>query len=161
MQFPIQKQTEDKWCWAAVSASVDNYFSPADLMQQCTVARDVLNALDCCTNPDSYNTGASLELALQKVGRFKQIFAGPAKFADVCAQLNANLPVGARIAWNQGGAHFVVITGFTVSPSGQQVLSIADPLFRNSTVYYNDFVSAYQAKTNGGGKWTHTYYVQP
>jgi hypothetical protein len=161
MQFPIQKQTEDKWCWAAVSASIDNYFVPSVNMQQCGVAHRVLPALDCCVNPDVCNTGASLELALSKVGRFKKMFLGPAKFADVCAQLNLNLPVGARIAWNQGGAHFVVITGFATSTSGQQVLSIADPLFPNSTIYYNDFVSAYQAKTNGGGKWTHTYYVHP
>jgi hypothetical protein len=161
MLFPIQKQKEDKWCWAAVSASVDNYFSPTPALQQCTVAHDVLPALDCCVNPDVCNTGASLELALAKVGRFKKMLLGPAKFTDICAQLNLNLPVGARIAWNQGGAHFVVIAGFSVSPSGEQVLSIADPLFWNSTIYYKDFVSAYQAKTNGGGKWTHTYYVRP
>jgi hypothetical protein len=165
MSFRVQKQTEDEWCWAAVSASVDHYFSSTSTVTQCWVAQRVLPAqvppLDCCANPATCNTGAALEDALSTVERFNQIIEGSVTFEDVYQQLNAKLPVGARIRWYQGGAHFVVITACSVSPSGKQVLTISDPLFPDSTVYYNDFLSAYQAKTNGGGEWTHTYYLQP
>jgi hypothetical protein len=164
MAFPIQKQIEDQWCWAAVSASIDHYFSPGSTVTQCIVAQEVLPAqvppVDCCANNDACNTGAALEDALAAVGRFKQVVSGPATFAAVCQQLNANMPVGARIEWYQGGAHFVIIAGFYVTASGRGVLTIADPLFANSNIYYNDFRSAYQANTNGGGEWTHTYFVQ-
>jgi hypothetical protein len=165
MSFRVEKQKEDEWCWAAVSSSIDHYFNRASTVTQCSVAQKVLPPqvppVDCCANSDSCNTGAALEDALSQVGRFNQMIEGYISFNDVYAQLSANLPIGARIRWYQGGAHFVVITSCLVAPSGKQVLTISDPLFPDSTVYYDDFLSAYQAQTTGGGEWTHTYYVQP
>ena len=61
--FQIEKQRKDKWCWAAVSVSVDHYFSPGSTTSQCQLAKEVLEdilktVLSCCSNPDECNVPA-------------------------------------------------------------------------------------------------------
>jgi hypothetical protein len=161
MPFPIEKQLEDKWCWAAVTVSVDHYFFPASTSSQCQIARDVLSIADCCSNPDGCNRAAKLQDALTDVSRLTEILPRPLRFDEIQREIDAKRPVCARIAWNEGSAHFVVVSGYRQSASGVQSVEVADPLFPSSTLEYDVFVSAYQngEVPQGGGQWVATFLV--
>jgi hypothetical protein len=62
-----------------------------------------------------------------------------------------------RIVWddNPGNAHSVVISGYTVSKSGAQLVQVDDPFYGRSIVDYKTFVSSYR----GSGQWERTYKV--
>src|SRR5437867_2038718 len=129
MPFQIEKQLQDKWCWAAVSVSVDHYFSPGSTFSQCRIARDVLGGLPCCGAPDTCNTPASLRAALDDVGRFRDRLPRPLLFDEIRQEIDARSPVCVRIGWNGGGGHFVVISGYRELASGAQLVEVSDPLF--------------------------------
>lgn len=161
-KFPLQKQIKDKWCWAAVTRSVDRYFNPKSTLDQCTVAQLVLGR-SCCPDADDCNQVEFLEKALSRLDRIDGV---PVRFglsfADICESIDNRMPICARIGWNGGGGHFVLICGYRKTSSGRQLLEIADPLFPSSLVPYEDFISGYQnmEQPRGGGKWTHTYRLK-
>jgi hypothetical protein len=155
----MQTQIEDEWCWAAVAVSVDHYFDSQSTKTQCQVAQAVLNNAGCCGNQDSCDQPAKLQDALGQragVGRLDQVLPRYLQFSEIQDKLKANLPVCVRIGWAKGGGHFVAIDGWSGSPASPQV-HVVDPLFADSTVDYNEFVSAYQ----GSGRWTATFLVKP
>jgi hypothetical protein len=65
-----------------------------------------------------------------------------------------SLPVGVRIAWSGGGAHFVAVTG-SVNSSG--LVHVQDPIYGTSDITYSTLSTVYQ----GTGSWTHTYFSKP
>mgnify|MGYP000482027845 CR=1 FL=1 len=157
MPFPMKRQALDLWCWAAVSAATEKYFNPLTAKTQCSIASDVKQTR-CCPRKEVCNTVDSLELALSKIGRLRApVVTGPIPFDQIRNEIRDGFPVAARIAWNGGGGHFVVITGYRKYPSRQEVITIADPLGTGGRWLYDDFVHAYQLT----GVWTHTYFLRP
>ena len=157
----VEQQEMDKWCWAAVSVSVDRYFAPGSASTQCRVAAQVLGIDQCYDNCDACNSAQRLEDGLQAVGRPPQKLTNPVTFDEIQRQIDAHLPVCVRIGWFSGGGHFVVITGYRETEWGEQLVEVADPLFPDSTIPYDILVSAYQNAEvpQGGGQWTHTYLL--
>jgi hypothetical protein len=154
----MQTQQEDQWCWAAIAASVDTYFSPFASSPQCRIAAAVLNSgSDTCNDPQKYNNPAKLQVALKAIGRYRATHIGPLSFEDLQAEIDAGRPVCVRIAWSGGGAHFVVLSGYHVSTTGVRTVDVADPLYPDSTRLFDQFPSAY----HGGGEWTATFFVNP
>lgn len=80
---------------------------------------------------------------------------GPAPWATVLQQLQQGLVLGARVGWNGGGGHFMVIYGATQN-GATQYLYIDDPIYGKSVLTYNQFLNNYQ----GSGKWTTTYLTK-
>jgi hypothetical protein len=152
----MQEQQEDQWCWAAVSVSVDRYFTKNQSpWTQCRIASDQLGG-SCCQNPDSETCDQPwfLEKALGKMNRMPDgPRTGQLSFVEVCQQLAKGRPVCVRIAWRGNGAHFVAITGQMVTSSGVEMLVVADPFWGTSMVSYDSFVSDYL----GAGQWTTSY----
>jgi hypothetical protein len=60
------------------------------------------------------------------------------------------------VAWSGGGGHFVAISGYATSPSGD-IVTIDDPIQARSTLLLSTFQSSYQ----GTGSWTHSYRTKP
>ncbi|HEV1285247.1 MAG TPA: hypothetical protein VNU44_08050, partial [Bryobacteraceae bacterium] len=91
--------------------------------------------------------------------------AGFLSFSEIQAQLDANLPVCVKIAWNEGGFHYLVITGYAVSPGGDPLVYISDPILMDSNVAvwdYNAFVFAYSPSyANAEGTWVDSFLVKP
>lgn len=156
MPFPIQTQIEAEWCWAAVAASVDSYFNPTSGVPQCGIAGDVLKK-DACGNPEASDLPATLQDALKVVDRLYGIRIGALTFDQVRQQIDAGCPVCVRIAWSGGGAHFVVISGYHLSPAGVRTVDISDPWYPNSVRDFDQFPQGY----HGGGTWTATFFVKP
>src|ERR1700682_5031054 len=68
-EFIMQPQQESEWCWAAVSSSVERYFSPTSHQTQCMIARGVLGIAGCCGDATPCNQPARLQDALTLLRR--------------------------------------------------------------------------------------------
>ena len=68
-EFRLQKQKHSFWCWAAVSTSLDHYFSPRSTSTQCRVAKTVLRVATCCGTPTpaGCNQAAFLQDATHRI----------------------------------------------------------------------------------------------
>jgi len=152
--FHMQTQLQTEWCWAAVTASVSQYYLAMSTWTQCSMVNDQLTQTTCCVNGSSpaCNQPYFLDLSLTRSGNLAAFAAGAASMAQVQAEINANRPLGVRIGWpNNGGGHFVIIEGYSTAND----LDIQDPWFGQSTVDYNHFQTSYQ----GTGAWTHSYWT--
>jgi hypothetical protein len=153
--FPMQHQLQSNWCWGAVSTSVDHYYNASSTVTQCQVVNNQLGRSDCCSNGSSSNCNVPgyLDKALTFVGRLDHWTGSTTAYNDVVTQINAFHPLGIRVAWSGGGAHFIVASGYE---SGNLVV-IDDPIYGTSVVTYNTLKGTYQ----GSGNWTHSYFTKP
>lgn len=156
--FVMETQQQALWCWAAVARSVDHYYAPKSNSEQCGIARRVLRIRNCCASPSPgvCNRVARLEEALRVVGRFRAKIRRHLDFDVVKAEIEEYGVVCVRIGWFGGGGHFVAIHGCRLSTSGVRMVDVADPLFPECTMPFDEFVSAYKSAV-GGGRWTTTY----
>jgi hypothetical protein len=154
-RFELETQEKREWCWASVSAGVHGYFSGQAGVTQCEVARRLLGK-DCCNDPDSCDSPQRLEAALEAIGTKVQVHPSRLDFEHLKLEIDAGRPVCARIGWFDGGGHFVVLYGYRESKDGDRQVLVSDPLFPDSIVDYEEFVSAYQS----AGHWAGTILLQ-
>ncbi|MET1088190.1 MAG: papain-like cysteine protease family protein, partial [Arthrobacter sp.] len=156
LSFNMQAQTQSNWCWAAASTSVSHYYWWFSHWTQCKVCNAELNRNDACNSPvpAACNVPWYLDRALTRTKNYVSI-TGPVTFAQIRAEIDAGRPLGARVGWNGGGGHFVVIYGYA-RIFGAQYVDIDDPIYGKSHLRLSDFSSNYQ----GSGTWTHTYYTK-
>lgn len=149
LNFTMQKQTQTNWCWAAVSASVGNYYGTGS-WTQCGVATAALDR-NCCNQPGPCNVYGYLDSALTITRSFNGMNQGSLQLSAIENQINMGRPIGLRCAWYGGGAHFLAIYG-----TNGNYLLIADSIYGYSTRALNAFPGSY----NGGGNWTNTYFTR-
>lgn len=156
LDFDMELQTQTNWCWAATSTSVSHFYWPWSSWTQCKVANAELGRSDCCsaTVPGACNVPWFLDQALDRTQNFVSI-SGVVSFETVRAEIDAGRPVGARIGWNGGGGHFMVIYGYCVF-GGVEYFDIDDPIYGKVHISVSDFTNNYQ----GSGSWTHTYMTK-
>ncbi|RON11494.1 hypothetical protein BK659_01425 [Pseudomonas brassicacearum] len=150
LNFTMQRQTQTNWCWAAVSASVGNYYGTGS-WTQCVVANDELDRNSCCNQPGPCNVYGYLDSALRTTRSFASMSQGSIQMNAIENQINMGRPIGIRVAWYGGGAHFLTFYG----TNGNYVL-VADSIYGYSTRALNTFPGSY----NGGGNWTTTYFTR-
>jgi|HubBroStandDraft_1064217.scaffolds.fasta_scaffold101489_2 hypothetical protein len=157
LHFRIQRQQQAEWCWAAVAASVERFFDKDSELEQCQVANKVFNQRKnrCCKDPSAYDVPEELEVALQKIHKWRNTLRGPLTFEQVQEEIDRGRPVCVRIQWLSGGGHFVVVRGYRLLSSGAQQLYVADPENPSNLVDYNEFKVAYY----GEGTWAETDFV--
>jgi Papain-like cysteine protease AvrRpt2 len=158
--FPMEHQEEPDWCWSAVAVSVQHYFDPNSKLTQPEFAVRALKVPLPEANQPWY-----LYKALADIERLSGNPQGPLAFADIQKELAANLPVCVHIDWNEGGSHFVVISGYRVSPGGNAQVYVSDPILQDSNVVlwdYDAFVMTYSPRyTHAEGTWVDTCLVRP
>jgi hypothetical protein len=156
LTFDMQMQTESNWCWAATSTSVSHFYWWWSTWTQCRVANGELSHSDCCNSPvpGACNVPWYLDRALTRTNNFVSIM-GQASFQQVKDEIDAGRPVGARIGWNGGGGHFMVIYGFS-RVLGLEYFDIDDPIYGKSHLAVSEFANNYR----GSGTWTHTYFTK-
>lgn len=156
LRFTMQQQQQSNWCWAATAASVDAFYGVGTTMTQCQIANVQKGVSNCCTNGASTapcNTYGFLDQALQTVGHFNRMTGTTTSFADVESEMLSGQPLGIRVAWSGGGAHFIAATGTEddgsvwVSDCGSGTTSL---------VAYDTLKTSY----NGSGSWTHSYFTK-
>ena len=158
LPFEMQEQQQGNWCWAAVAASVTTYWPTPRQWGQCDVVNAELTQTKCCAegNCASCNVQHSLHSVLTRVQHLCNTVTNAISYEDVCAELDAERPLCARIVTSELG-HFVAITGYVIGDPEQRVL-VDDPgLGRGRReVPYDTLRQDY----SGGGVWTHTYYLE-
>jgi Papain-like cysteine protease AvrRpt2 len=157
LDLSVPHQREDNWCWAATSHGISHFYNPKTTWSQCAIADAETGRTDCCGSGASgpCNVYGFLDQALTIVGDFDHMDAVVASFATVHQQIHLDRPLGVRIAWSGGGAHFVAIGGYRAAPA--QYVHVEDPWYGPSDVPYATLVNGYQ----GTGSWTHSYWTKP
>jgi peptidoglycan hydrolase-like protein with peptidoglycan-binding domain len=153
--FTMQAQQQSNWCWAAVSTSVSLFYDPTSSWTQCKVANAQLSRTDCCGAGASgpCNVYGYLDQGLQEVGHFDHLQNGTVTFQVLRGEIAGSRPLGIRVAWSGGGAHFIAAIGAEV---GDLVL-VGDPgSGTNSLVDYATLQTSY----NGSGTWTHSFFTK-
>jgi len=158
-RYVRQQQQETQWCWAAVSASVADFYGNASGWTQCSIATAELS-LPCCFQPlpAGANVPWWLEKALTRVARLASWRRSTVAFVDIQQEIQASRPLCCRILWvNSGGAaHFVTISGWSVDASGVEWLDIEDPDSGSVNTPRKKFETAYSSQ---GDQWTHSYFT--
>ena len=147
----MQPQQQTNWCWAAVGTSVGLFYNTGK-WTQCDTATGCLPGEDCCKAPAPCNVYGYLNESLSYTKSYDRYQSGTISVNTIKNELQAGNPVGTRVAWYGGGAHFMTITGV----SGNDI-TIQDPIFGTTTMAYSNYASRYQS----GGTWTGTYFCKP
>lgn len=156
LSFTMQHQQQSNWCWAAVSTSVSLYYDASSTWTQCLVANAQLGRSDCCGSGAGgpCNVYGYLDQALTTVGHLSSV-SGIASFSSVDGEVDAGRPLGIRVAWSGGGAHFLAIIGYLEDTPNW--VAVDDPIYGKSDLTYDTLVSGgYQ----GSGTWTTSYFTQ-
>lgn len=157
LNFVMQSQVQDEWCWAATSASASYFYNNATGWIQCNIACSALGRNDCCINApvNPCNEPWYLDRALTITGNFQApVFGGPLGINDIIAQIDAGKIICARVGWPNGDGHFVAIYGYNITQANPYIY-VGDPIYGNSFINLNNFTNNYQ----GSGRWTHSYYT--
>ena len=155
LQFAVQHQLQDQWCWAAVSTSIAVHYGSTK-WTQCSVVDKELGQSSCCVDGSTSVCDQPwyLDRALKRVGAFKKAESGRPKDLDkVRQEIDAKRPVGIRIGWSGGGGHFITVEGYR-SDGGS--IAVEDPWYGASDIPFASMGGGYQ----GSGSWTHTYYTR-
>jgi hypothetical protein len=157
LSFDMQAQIQSFWCWAATATSVSHFYCLWSTWTQCRVVNAELGKSDCCnsTVPSPCNIGWSLAKALMRTKNLASEIEEKVSFQRIRDEIDAGRPVGARIGWNRGGGHFMVIYGYS-TVLGVEYFDIDDPIYRKIHLPVSEFSSNYQ----GSGRWTHTYFTK-
>src|SRR4051794_11279310 len=116
VDFCMQAQVEDQWCWAATAVSIDWYFNHGSQLRQCSFAGQVLGIADCCPtltvpgNP-TCDQPFSMTAALTALHRLRRK-AGPATFAQVKHQIDAGRPLAIHAGFDADSGHIAAVTGY-------------------------------------------------
>ena len=166
LDFAMQQQTLENWCWAAVAASVTTYFQrvdPADVASQCQIVQGCLAAQTPVGAPDCRNEACNQTFYLEKAlgavhhldGSAFSLYPTYDSIASVI--MNRRTPIGVRLARGAFG-HFVLIVGFD-DDNGAQDLFVADPLYSPSQYSYRIPYNTLCRQADGT-VWTHTYPIK-
>lgn len=152
LPLTMELQEQTNWCWSAVATSTARYYDPQSTWTQCAVVNAELGVAMCCENGGdaACNQPWYLDRALGRVGRFGVMANSKATWEAVTHEIDERRPLGVRIAWNGGGGHFVVVSGYE---TGAETIDVRDPWFGDSSVSHAVFPDTYQT----GGSWTHSY----
>ncbi|HWX97097.1 MAG TPA: papain-like cysteine protease family protein [Solirubrobacteraceae bacterium] len=157
LELEVPHQEQDNWCWAATSDGVAHFYDDDTGWTQCEIANSNLARTDCCGSAGAgvCNVYGFLDRALNAVGHLDHMASEAADFQTVDSEIDARRPLGVRVAWAGGGAHFVAIGGYRELP--EPYVHVEDPWYGPSDVPYSTLRSGYQAS----GTWTHTYWTRP
>ena len=163
LDFQVEHQQKDQWCWAAVAASVCRFYRDVPVQTQCGLANRFLFPGEDCCQPDASdncNTPFALDLVLNQLRHLIQPPRGVVKFEELDREITVNQrPIAVRIMLSDlMTAHFVVVAGCATEDSGTQLVKIADPSNAAGNVTsleYSAFINDYKP----GANWDQTYFT--
>jgi hypothetical protein len=162
LNFKIQQQSKDQWCWAAVASSICGFYQDATVPTQCSLANQFLFASEDCCLPgasESCNIPFALDIVLNQLGHLVQPPQGVVSFEDLNAEIAGGHPVVVRIMFSDlVTAHFVVIVGCAIDHAEVQMLKIADPTEAAGNIC-NIGYSALMDDFRPGAIWDQTYFT--
>lgn len=116
LDFTIQKQVMDQWCWAAVASSVSHFYLGDDSVDQKSIVAAHLRRDRDTPNDETWDQSAPMLVGLQLVGCRPTSKSGFVSFVAVLRKLERGDPVCVQIRWKDCNGydtdvrHGVVIT---------------------------------------------------
>lgn len=146
------EQQESNWCWAACAQMVGNYYGNS--YSQGIIVYQVKGTF--------HNEGASDS----EVSQAMNFVLPPGKSAacintmsqdSMYTKLAQGYPIPIKMLWNSGGAHDVLITGYT----SEGLLTITDPGEGCSEKRYRSYSALINGTTisSGTGKYIRTWLI--
>lgn len=145
LPFTIQSQgTKANWCWAAVAASITEYYASIDHTPVSTQEELASHYVEGDDSP------ADLATVLDDLGHRDGSPAGGAMlFPDILSNIRASRPICCKIVYDSGD-HYVVIAGCYDDDS--QDVAVCDPAgLHTGTFPYRQF------NENLQGEWSDSY----
>ena len=152
LPFRIERQKNDEWCWAAVAASIDHFFSAQSTRTQCQIVTEEFGK-PCCAEPlgpereVDCDQPSTVHVTLERLGWLAEgpLARPPVPFEVIRSEIDAGRPLCVFIRWRDGGqlsrrGHFFVIAGYQVTARSRFVF-IQDPLFAESLSEYEKLAS--------------------
>jgi hypothetical protein len=143
LDFRIQRQVLSNWCWAATVASIADFYNDPSYGSQCKLVSRLTNLGDCCESVKRdgensvCNQAHDLGGALWDCNHGVRVNPDPPKWDKIVAEIEKERPAACNVLWEGGGAHAMVISGYT----DEGMLQIADPEKPGTHVSINrDFV---------------------
>ena len=156
-RLPPPAQDRDNWCWAAVADYIA--FSLSSAPGQCVIANACLPHV-CgggCSN-QACDVPHRLEHSLSCAGHPAQHVPGALSEQVVVAELDAERPLGVRIAWrNTTLGHFLTIVGYVFDDKGGRKYVVYDPAPPGTIEYLSHYYLATNYKSQG--TWTDSYLL--
>jgi len=158
LPIQVEKQERSRWCWAAISCSILNYYRK-EIIEQAVFVNSLVRkhpvAKDQYSEKDNTNQNVNfkLEIALKKVNCFSHWTIGKPSFERIQFEINQGKPFCVRLEWFKGGAHYVLIKGYNLK---NKTILIEDSLHDFSIHQFDTFPQNY---CNGGAVWTETYWT--
>jgi hypothetical protein len=157
IDFIMQRQEMSNWCWAAIAASIGDYFQTSHLNQR-EIASQILDFSCAAFREDTSlasrcNQSAMLDDALRLVKGYSHWSPGRPAFKQVQAAIDRGCPVCPCIEWHRGGFHYVVIIGYAADTNE---VYVEDSLHGPSVQRFAQFPKTYRAT---GGGWHGTFWT--
>jgi len=163
LNFPIQQQICDQWCWASVAAAVCACYNDLNAPDQRGVVNLVLGdgsgECDCQSDPAlPCNQPQDLSWVLANI-RHAGAQVTVLQFSQVVNEIDSGRPIVVQVTLSEPAAsnHAVAIYGYTA----QGCVRIADPMHAGDTitVSLSDFMSG--SPTAFHGTWQTAYLTIP
>lgn len=152
---PFQEQTQ--WCWAALTLGLIDLAFPASGWAQSSVAGEFVPGGSCSGAQGGVvpcNTPRNLHEVLGHFNLLHHWQAGDAENL-IQGEIGSQRPLCVRIGWSGGGGHFVAVSAWRWTPTGQMYVHVEDPYFGPQDLPVGELRLSYQ----GSGTWTHSYFV--
>lgn len=158
----FQRQLHSNWCYAAVAASLGNYYIRGAQWTQDAVVCGVFGYSEGTCTGSNYtdkkcNRPGHLPSALCLVETYNQVVDRVPAILTLRNELVAGRPFVARIQLSGGQGHFVVIADYRYDSNSNPMWWVCDPNVGQKWVYVNHFPTDYPPAR---GTWTRTYYTQ-
>lgn len=156
LPVPQIAQEQTQWCWAACADMVVHYYGNT-AARQCEFANWLFGQSNCCASPGSSACNRPCQIndvsrVFSRWGIRSNYSGGSVSFGTLRSEVDSSRPVEVGYAWNGGGGHVALVTGWIVV-SGGNALRVNDPAYGSGGVYYNKLLTAYDM---GQWRWTWT-----
>jgi len=161
LPIPLRPQETSMWCWAASGKMVMEFVQPGLVVSQCEEANSYYSRTDCCKSPipEPCINGGGWDVLAKYGFSFNRRDGSPLSWDELKSQICANKPVMFAWAWDGGGGHMMVVTGFSDDISSQHYVHINNPW---PPMVGDTKVLTYDAWVNGDGYsfWAVYYDIQ-
>ena len=155
LDFVMEPQEMASWCWAAIAKSTSVFYNPHSEFTQCSIVNDICGRTTHSGDWQDSDVPKRLSDTLRLTGNYVNHIQNIIEWQEIRSEIVSRRLVCARIRWQSGGGHFVVIYG-VAEAEATQWLYIADPRYGTSFIPYEQFVHDYHST---GSSWSHTYFT--
>lgn len=155
ISFRLEQQQHANWCWTAVITSLLKYYKHTDsVISQEELVKRIIERKGANYN-NYFDSPNVIDSVMSEYGLLNTKINGQVSFDDLAAQIEKKLPIVVRIQWQEGGGHFIVITGCSNNGT-TAMIQIQDPMHGIKELPYQTFSGSYMDK----GHWSHTYFTK-